>query len=241
MRPRMTLLPSSPRTRKTVNIAAFGGTFDPIHSGHLRAATMAVRKFKLAKVLFIPTGNPPHKHHCRLTSFYHRYAMVALACGREPRFVPSLLEAPSLNGAVHYSVDTAKAIKDSLSPRDRLFFIMGADSFQDLPQWREYRTLLELVNIIVVPRPGFDVVQVAKAVLDGLVRRHSDDDSRDTFRLPHTTLSILRGVNSPAASREIREAIRSGKRVTGLVSPLVEQYIVKEGLYRPAAEGQERR
>lgn len=223
-----------------MNIAVFGGTFDPIHSGHLRAAKMAVRKFGLARVLFIPTGNPPHKHNCQLTSFHHRYAMVALACASDEHFIPSLAEAPTLDGGPHYSVDTARAVKDSLGPRDRLFFLMGADSFQDLPQWREYRTLLELVNIIVVSRPSFDVAQVSKAVLGGLVQSRPGKHMCDTVRLPHLTLRILRGVNSRAASRDIREAIRSGKRVTGLVPPLVEQYILKEGLYRPATEGPKR-
>jgi nicotinate-nucleotide adenylyltransferase len=77
-----------------VNIALFGGTFDPIHSGHLWAAKAAARKFRLDRILFVPSGNPPHKHRDRLTPFHHRFAMVALACAGDPRFVPSLLEAP---------------------------------------------------------------------------------------------------------------------------------------------------
>src|SRR5579863_5729967 len=94
---------TSHRTELLLNIALFGGTFDPIHAGHLRAAQAAARKYRLDQILFVPSGNPPHKLTGQLTPFHHRYSMVALACSGEPRFVPSLLEAPTLDGQHHFS------------------------------------------------------------------------------------------------------------------------------------------
>jgi nicotinate-nucleotide adenylyltransferase len=223
-----------------VNIALFGGTFDPIHSGHLRAAKAAARKFRLDRILFVPSGNPPHKYRDRLTSFHHRFAMVALACASDPRFVPSLLEAPRPDGRPHFSIDTARAVKRSLGPHGHLFFLVGADAFLDLPHWKEYRRLLQTVNFIVVSRPGFSSHEIWKTVPRNLLRSARGTALPEEIRMKRTTLHVLWGVDVPVASRDIREAIRAGRRVTGLVPPLVEQYILKEGLYRPARTGSRR-
>jgi nicotinate-nucleotide adenylyltransferase len=233
-----------------VNIALFGGTFDPIHAGHVQAARAAARKFSLDRVLFIPTGNPPHKYHDRLTPFPHRYGMVVLACAGDQRLIPSLLEAPTPEGKPCYSIDTVRKVRRSLKKSDRLFFLIGVDAFLELPYWKEYRRLLELVNFIVVSRPGFDVNEIRKVVPEemtatgGAARRafvpsavmrelRNSTGRPDTIRLRRSTLYVLPGVHMPAASHDIRKAISSGRSVTGLVPPLVEEYILKEGLYRP--------
>lgn len=215
-----------------MNIAIFGGTFDPIHSGHLKAAIAAARKFRLDRILFVPTGNPPHKNGRRLTPFAQRYAMVALACAADPRFVPSLLEAPAADGHVHYSVLTVKRFRKSLQPADRLYFILGADSFLDLPNWKEFGRLLSLANLIVVSRPSFEARNIPREILRLAAPASEDKPQSGLIRLRNTGIHILRGVEVPVASREIREAVRDGRKVTGLVPPLVEQYIAKEGLYR---------
>ncbi len=224
-----------------MNIALFGGTFDPIHTGHLRAARVAARKFRLDRVLFVPSGNPPHKHRDRLTSFAHRFAMVSLACRGDLRFVPSLLEAPKADGRPHYSVTTVRAVRRSLEPNDRLYFLVGLDAFLDLPHWKEYRRLLELVDFIVVSRPGFGNKEIFKVVPYDLVRTGPGSARVETVAQRHSTLYVLRGVDVPVASSDIREAVGAGRRVTGLVPPLVEEYIVKEGLYHPGKPGQRQR
>lgn len=224
-----------------MNIALFGGTFDPIHAGHLRAAKVAARKFRLDQILFVPSGNPPHKVRDRLSSFQHRFAMVALACAGDRRFIPSLLEAPRPDGRPQYSITTAQAVKRSLGTKDRLFFLIGVDAFLDLPHWREYRRLLDLVNFIVVSRPGFDSREIRKTVPTDQLRREAGGLHLDTIRLRRSTAHILRGVDAPVASRDIREAIRAGRPVAGLVPELVEEYILKEGLYRPDKSGYARR
>jgi len=225
------------RTRQAVNIALFGGTFDPIHSGHLQAARVAARKYHLSEILFVPTGSPPHKVRDGLTAFPHRFAMVALACGKDRRFVPSLLESPTPDGRPRYSIDTARVVRRQLGRRDRLFFLVGVDAFLDLPHWKEYCRLLELVNFIVVSRPGFDTGRIGAVVPPDLLNAGDSRGLTDTLRLRHTTVQVLHGVDVPVASRDIREAIRAMHRVTGLVPPLVEQYIVKEGLYRSRRRG----
>ena len=215
-----------------MNFALFGGTFDPIHTGHLRAAKAAARKFRLDQILFVPSGVPPHKVGDQLTFFPHRFAMVALACAGDRRFVPSLLEAPKRDGRPHYSVSTTLRMKNSLRPKDHLFFLVGVDAFLDLPHWKEYRRLLDLVNFIVVSRSGFDSRKIRKAVPADLIQPGHAGARPDTIRLRRSTLHVLRGVEVPVASRDIRRAIKAGRGVAGLVPPLVEEYIVKEGLYR---------
>jgi len=248
-----------------VNIALFGGTFDPIHTGHVQAARAAARKFGLDRVLFIPTGKPPHKHGDRLTPFPQRYGMTVLACAGDQRLVPSLLEAPTQGGKPCYSIDTVCKVRRTLHQSDHLFFLIGVDAFLELPHWKEYRRLLDLVDFIVVSRPGFDANEIRKVVckamtpsrgallhppIPSLLRTRSvggglehslfPSSARkggaghpDTIRLRRSTLHILWGVHMPVASHAIRKAIAAGRSVTGLVPPLVEEYILKEGLYRP--------
>jgi nicotinate-nucleotide adenylyltransferase len=215
-----------------VNIALFGGTFDPIHSGHLRAAQVAARRFRLDRVLFVPSAHPPHKRRDALSPFAHRFAMVALACQGNPRFVPSLLEAPRPGGRPYYSVDTALAVTKSLQPTDELYFLLGLDAFLDLPHWKDYRHLFEVMDFIVVSRPGFSSHEILKIVpapsTRGGISGHVESPRANTRR---STVHFLRGVQVPVASRDIREAVAAHRRVTGLVPPLVEEYILKEGLY----------
>ena len=220
-----------------MNIALFGGTFDPIHAGHLRAARVAARKFRLDKILFVPSGNPPHKLTNHLTAFHHRFSMVALACAGEPKFIPSLLEAPKADGRLHYSIATTERVKRSLKPKDHLFFLLGLDAFLDLPHWKEYRRLFDLVDFIVVSRPGFSNSEFTRIVPPNLVREGKSNPGPDTIPLRKSTLHILRGVDVPVASRKILDAIRARRPVAGLVPPLVEEYIWKEGLYRPGRTG----
>jgi nicotinate-nucleotide adenylyltransferase len=220
-----------------LRIALFGGTFDPIHSGHLRAARAAARKFRLDRILFVPSGNPPHKVEDGLTPFAHRYSMVALATARDPKFVPSLLESPTPDGRLRYSIDTVRAAKRQLNKADELFFLIGADAFLDIPQWKHFRRLLDLTNFIVVSRPGFSIAQITDLLPAGLLAKPAAQTRPNLLRLKSTTIQVMTGLGVAIASREIRSAVREERRVTGLVPPLVEQYIQKEGLYRPAPQG----
>jgi nicotinate-nucleotide adenylyltransferase len=217
-----------------MNIAMFGGTFDPIHAGHLAAAEVAQRRFHLDQVLFIPTGNPPHKTHAGLTEFAQRFAMVAVACANEPRFVPSTVEAPTVEASPHYSIDTVRTLRRKLRQHDRLFFLVGADAFLDLPYWKDYRRLLDLVEFIVVSRPGFNEEALRRVPPPDLLPARHMVQRDGSIRLRHGAIHLLQDVDAPIASRDIRQAVRVHKPITGLVPRLVEEYILKEGLYCPS-------
>ncbi|MGH9326269.1 MAG: nicotinate (nicotinamide) nucleotide adenylyltransferase [Terriglobia bacterium] len=213
-----------------MNIAFFGGVFDPIHIGHLRAARVACRRLRLDRVLFVPSGYPPHKRADELAPFVHRFAMTALACAGEPKFVPSLLEAPGRRP--HYSVETTRALIKTLGAGNRLYFLIGADAFLDLPQWREPQRLLDQTDFIVVSRPGFHIRDVMNVIPKHMVNQSPRRGRPQTVRLRRSTLHVLSGVHVPVASSDLRAALRRGEPVTGLLPPLVEEYIMKEGVYR---------
>src|SRR5438445_6886073 len=128
-----------------MNIGLFGGTFDPIHRGHIALARAAKESFQLGRIYLVPTNVPPHKQRQPITPYFHRYAMVVLATVGDKAFVPSLLEAPGVVTApapsgtgrqaahampgANYSIDTVRRIKESLKKSDRLFFLIGMDAF----------------------------------------------------------------------------------------------------------------
>lgn len=221
----------------TVNIAIFGGTFDPIHAGHLRAARVATRRFELHRVLFVPCGVPPHKVGGDLAPFPHRFAMVALAAQGEPAFVPSLLEAPKPDGRPNYSVETAEAMRRMLRSRDQLYFILGLDSFLDLPNWKDYQRLCELAHFIVASRPGFGSRRLMASIRNGHAGKVLAGDGSKLLLPDGAGVHVLSGVRAAIASREIRNAARGGRPLSGLVPPLVEEYIRKEELYRSERNG----
>ncbi len=154
-------------------IALFGGTFDPIHIGHLAVARAAERRFHLDEIHFIPTGRPPHKHRAGMASYADRYAMTSIACADHPRFVPSLAEAGAGQSGreIFYSVDTVKHYKQKHHGTGaHFYFLLGADSFLDIPTWKDYETLLGLCDFIVASRPGFNVARAAPGDSPGTLR-----------------------------------------------------------------------
>ena len=221
-----------------MKIAIFGGTFDPIHSGHIQAAKAAARRLQLNKVLFVPTGCPPHKTSNCLTDYHHRYVMVALACAEDSRFIPSTLESPDLHPGPHYSVDTVRRARRMLKSGDSIYFLIGLDALLDLHHWKQFRQLLDLTDFIVVSRPGFETREVEKALPRSMLDRWPRKDSRQ-IRLRHTTVYILPDVEVPVASTDLRRAIQQKKDIKGMVPPMVEQYILKQGLYQAATRSTE--
>ena len=165
-----------------MNIALFGGTFDPVHRGHLALARAGREQFELGRVLFVPANIPPHKQKQPTTSFFHRYAMVALATMGEKEFLPSLLEAPGVSdirsskgrqnadavAGANYSIDTVRRLKQQLRKSDRLFFLIGIDAFKDIAKWRDAEALLRECEFIVASRPGYSLADVANALPEKL-------------------------------------------------------------------------
>jgi nicotinate-nucleotide adenylyltransferase len=185
--------------------AIFGGTFDPIHSAHLEVARRAADQFGLDRVLFIPAGNPPHKH--AEVSFEHRYRMVELACTGDSRFVASRLEE---GAGKSYSIDTIERVKAANSEANRaLFFIIGSDAFAEIQTWRRWEDVVRAVDFIVVARPGHEISGPAGA------RVHRLDS-----------------VELPVSSSDIRDALARGESPAEL-PPTVADYIRDHRLYAP--------
>lgn len=227
------------RSERRSAIALLGGAFDPIHSGHLAIARAACRRFHLETVHFIPSARPPHKPAATLTAFEHRYAMVALACAGEPRFVPSLAEADSSDsGRFFYTIDTVRAIQRKLAGTEtRLYFITGADAFLQIRTWKDYRELLEACDFIVAHRPGFGMKAIAKVIPSELLARRGGTSSAKAtsageIPLRPTTVHVLRAVSSGVSSTEIRRRLGQGLPIRGLVPRSVAEYIRKQTLYR---------
>lgn len=133
-------------------VAIYGGTFDPVHNGHVEVARRVLRLFELDEVIFVPACVPPHKRNASITSAFHRFAMLALATEQDQKLLVSTIEldAPELP----YAVETVERIKNDSA---RLFFIIGADSWAEITTWREWRRLLLMCDLIVVTRPGFAI------------------------------------------------------------------------------------
>jgi nicotinate-nucleotide adenylyltransferase len=214
------------------SVALFGGTFDPVHAGHIAVAQAAQKRFHLDAIYFMPSSRPPHKAKPALTPFAHRYAMVALACTDHPGFFPSLAEAP-LDGAaphVFYTIDTVRKFHRE-HPDDHLFFILGADQFLEIPTWRSYDALLDSCDFIIASRPGFRV-DLLRLVIppEKLGGAHGHDPHKIVLR--KSVVHLLTTVSSHVSSTEVRQRLEHGQKIHGLVPARVEDYILGQALYR---------
>ncbi|MCW5211846.1 nicotinate (nicotinamide) nucleotide adenylyltransferase [Desulfobulbus sp. TB] len=215
-------------------IGLFGGTFDPVHKGHLSIASQAAQEARLDQVLFIPAADPPHKKKPR-ASYWHRVAMLKTAFAElsfeQDRFVLSLLEAelpfPS------YTVDTLLELKKRLL-NPRCYFIIGADSLLDLHQWYQYQKLLCLTNFIVVSRPGVSLSAMQRAVkcLPGSFQSNTSNTSNQCWLRSDGAeiLLLINRLTKKISSTMIRAALQQGKAPQD-VDPHVREYIAQEGLY----------
>jgi nicotinate-nucleotide adenylyltransferase len=222
----------------TQSVALYGGSFDPVHLGHLAVARAAVERFKLERVYFVPADVQPLKARQRVTNFYHRHAMLALALEGEKKFVPSLLEAPEIVRAsgqpASYSGETVARLRARLKSETRLYFLIGMDAFQYIAQWRSAVELLRSTEFIVASRPGFPLKDVALALPCELrpseagARRLQETGSLETNG---AILHLLPDVNEEVSATAIREAARQGSELERLVPRAVAEYIWKLKIY----------
>src|SRR5216684_493376 len=200
-----------------MRIAILGGTFDPIHNGHLAAAQSVAETFQVDELHFVPAFSPPHKVSFGLTSPFHRFAMVALATISFERFRPSTIEVDALEK--RYTVETLEAMKQSYPGAD-LLFIIGTDMFQEIETWKNYRRLFELAHLVIVNRPGFpfreDVIPFQVLTKKKAVAL---PEKPAVFYLPF--------VRQPISSTAIRDDRKRGVDVSQWVPPLVWSYIEK--------------
>jgi nicotinate-nucleotide adenylyltransferase len=235
-----------------MNIGLFGGTFDPIHRGHLALARTAREHYKLGRILFVPANIPPHKQRQPLSEFAHRYAMITLATEQEKDFLPSLLEAPLDLDAAHsrtkksglpegkpnYTIDTVKRLKQSFKKADSLFLLIGIDAFAEIATWHKAEALFRECEFVVASRPGYSLADVANSLPASLRPRaeatkpfHKQAATGDLV-LSGATIHLLDGIYQPISSTAVRQAAAAGKPVGRFVEPAVADYIKKMGLYK---------
>jgi nicotinate-nucleotide adenylyltransferase len=230
-----------------MNIGLFGGTFDPIHNGHLALARAAQERFQLGRVYFVPANVPPHKKQ-PAASYFDRYAMVTLATMGEKGFIPSLLEAPEASAtslikakkleiAVNYSIDTCRRLKSTLKKSDKVFFLIGIDAFKDIAQWREPEALLRECPFIVASRPGYFLADVANSLPASLrpkaavTKLFAKQGTTGDLALNGATVHMLPDVNQNISATTIREAVAAKKALGKFLDPAVGDYIKKMELY----------
>ncbi|HEV2913539.1 MAG TPA: nicotinate-nucleotide adenylyltransferase [Pyrinomonadaceae bacterium] len=216
-------------------IALYGGTFDPVHVGHIAVAQNVLKYFRLDELLFIPAHVAPHKRgRGETTPGLHRYAMLVLATQGDERLRVSTVELDAPERP--YTVETLARLQTEAGPSVRLFFMMGADSWADITTWREWEKLLRLSDHIVVTRPGYElsmehvtegvrerIIDLRGAAPDGIERVVDEGTGAKIY----VTDTVLMDVSATA----IRRAAREGRPLGRLVPPPVADYIKKYRLY----------
>lgn len=209
----------------------YGGTFDPVHAGHVEVARRVSQLFEIEKVLFIPAQMAPHKIGRPVTEPIHRYAMLALATQDDPQLSISTfeLDAPGRR----YTVDTVGHFQRALGESTELFFIMGADSWSEITTWREWERLLSMTNHIVVSRPGYEPVttpvgRISDRIVD--VRGGKSPSRTEGANKIFFTDVVMKDVSATSIRRLASEG--SFEELTGLVPGPVLEYIKKYGIYR---------
>jgi nicotinate-nucleotide adenylyltransferase len=235
-------------------IAFFGGSFDPPHRGHLAIATVAADLFALDQVLFAPAGHQPFKSKFPATDFLHRYTMTALATQADPRFVPTLLDAPHRNGTEeirpNYTVETLSQLRATLEAEPettQLFTLLGADSWLDIGHWFRAPRLLALSDWIVAARPGFSLAGAETALPPEVKIERSSSDSPGAshgsgslpawdLRLHHpdaapTRVWFLPHLKEDISATELRATLDQGHADPELLPASVWKYIAKTKIY----------
>ncbi|EGW37880.1 nicotinate-nucleotide adenylyltransferase [Desulfosporosinus sp. OT] len=201
--------------RKVNRLGIMGGTFDPIHNGHLVAAEMARGEFNLSKVLFIPSGTPPHKNSRDVSAANLRYEMAGLAIKDNPEFDLSALEIE--RKGLSYTVETLRILRRTW-PDYELYFITGTDALLEIFSWREAEEILTMIQFIGAARPGFD----ASDFLLKVQKEHPETKGRIHY-LEVPALAI--------SSTDIRARVRHGQPIRYLLPESVRLFIQQHGLY----------
>jgi nicotinate-nucleotide adenylyltransferase len=220
-------------------IGLYGGTFDPVHLGHLEVAQRVSELFELETVFFVPAQVAPHKLTRPVTAPLHRYAMLALATQSHPRLLVSTFELDAPNR--RYTVDTVTQLQATFGTSVELFFIMGADSWSEIDTWRDWERLLILTNHIVVTRPGYDVAvaHVSEELRNGILDLRGNREVPSAIReAAGKNIFFTDVVLQDVSATEIRRAAGAGRfdELKTLVSEPVAEYIKKYELYRDLHE-----
>src|SRR5579862_1731500 len=227
-----------------MNIGLLGGTFDPIHRGHLALAQAAKERFRLGCTYFVPANIPPHKQRQPITPYIHRYAMVALATQQVKTFIASLLEAPEDGSgkkgqqSPNYSIDTLRRLKQSMKSIDRIFFLIGIDAFNDIAKWHQADAIFRECEFVVASRPGYSLADVANALPEKLRPKKEvttpfkKQPAKGDLVLSGVTIHLLDDVQQNVSATAVREAVAGKRPLARFLDAAVADYIKKMGLYK---------
>lgn len=214
-----------------LKLGLLGGTFNPIHYGHLRAAEEVVDLFNLDKMFFVPSARPPHKEAAPLEEMEHRLEMTRLAIADRPGFIISDLE--NRRRGFSYTIETLRQFHERYGPGVQLFFITGLDAFLEVDSWKEYRSLFNLADFVVITRGGGEPEAIA-----GLLKNRVSDDYEWDKDLEAFTSSAYQAVHFrkivrlDISSTGIRSRLENGRTIRYLLPENVRQYIIDHNLYK---------
>ncbi len=192
-----------------MKLGLMGGTFNPIHIGHLKIASKVLDIFDLKKVIFIPSGNPPHKNRGEIIDASHRLKMIKLAVSNYKRFEVSDIEIKRKGES--YTLDTIRQIKETYGGETDIYFIAGTDSALDLPNWKDPLKILSLSHFVAVERPGFSLKRIDEKYRKRII--------------------TVGGISIDMSSSDIRKRIKEGRPIKSLIPKDVEEYIRENRLY----------
>ncbi len=208
-----------------------GGTFDPIHFGHLRGAEEMLEMLDLDRIIFVPSSRPPHKQEAEVTSFSHRERMIRLAIEDNVKFSCSELE--QLRAGKSYSVETVEYLLGKYGDDLELYFIVGQDAFQAVTTWKDWEKLLFLCNFAVMTRPGYDDLRLDKILPEKNSTQFAYDQKIDGFTGPTGHAIFFRHISFlDISSSRIRQMVQEGKSIKYLTTDKVRQYIIENALYK---------
>ena len=214
-----------------MKIGLFGGTFDPVHWGHLRSAEEVREAFSLDRVVFIPAANPPHRQRNPATPAVHRAAMARLAIVKNPRFALSTVELTRPGKS--YSIDTIRYFKERGGPRDSLYWILGLDAFREIGSWKNFQEIFPLCHLVVTSRPDCEEPMSLRGMPVAVRKLFCYDFHKQMYRhASGTTLSFIKITGLAISASDIRNRLQKGKSVRYLVPLEVESYIRQRRLYR---------
>ncbi len=217
------------KNRGKERIGLFGGTFNPIHLGHLRGAEEIREAFGLKEVIFIPASLPPHKEKEKVIEARHRLEMVRLATASNPYFSTSEIELKREGKS--YTIDTLRYFCEKYP--NPLFFILGRDAFVEIETWKDFKQLFSLSNFIVMTRPGGQKTLSSSPLPKALVPLFEYDPKRGVWHhLSGNTLTFKEISYLEISSTRVRELIERGESVKYLIPPEVENYVKERGLYQ---------
>jgi nicotinate-nucleotide adenylyltransferase len=219
-----------------LRLGLLGGSFNPVHNGHLAIARQTRESLGLDQILFIPTNHPPHKPNSSLAPAQDRYEMVRLAIASDPALALSDVELRRPGKS--YSIDTIRLLQQEYGPQTQLFFLIGLDAFLDFPSWRDPLTLLTLCQFVVLSRPGLSFRSLSTVALlppipdPSLADLDAERISRIEVPLGMQRLICLKLPPCTVSASDIRARIRQGLPAANLLPPLVESYILQHHLYQ---------